>query len=153
DLVQRLMLFYPGRSRIASDVAASVTKNLKDRATNVRRMVAMVDEGAEILRSGDLDDFGRLLHEAWMHKQTLSDRVSSKNIDELYDRARRAGALGGKLLGAGGTGFVLLYVAPDMQESVRRALTPQCYQVPFAVDHLGSCIIYRGEDAQDYSRQ
>jgi D-glycero-alpha-D-manno-heptose-7-phosphate kinase len=141
ELIRRLMLFHPGRARIGCNVAASVAKNVNNRAVNIRKMVAMVDEGAGVLRTGNLDDFGRLLHEAWVQKRALSDRVSSQHIDDLYDRARRAGALGGKLLGAGETGFVLFYVPPDAQAAVRAALAPECYQVLFAIDHQGSRII------------
>src|SRR5262245_1307198 len=112
DFVSRLMLFFPGRSRLSGDFASSITQNLHQRSNSVRRMVAMVNEGADILQNGDLDDFGRLLHEAWELKRGLSERVSSQEIDDLYERAQRAGAVGGKLLGAGGTGFVLLYVPP-----------------------------------------
>lgn len=150
ELLARLMLFFPGRSRMSTEVASSVTKNLASRAGNVRRMVAMVDQGAAILRDGDIDDFGRLLHDAWELKRGLSDRVSSPEIEDIYARARAAGALGGKLLGAGGTGFVLLYAPPERQQAVRAALTPQCLHVPFAFDRDGSCIIYKADGAQDW---
>ena len=77
----------------------------------------MVEEGAEILREGDLDEFGRLLHEAWELKRGLSDQVSSDEVDDIYERARTAGAIGGKLLGAGGAGFILLYVPVERQKA------------------------------------
>ena len=111
-----------------------MTQNLT-RSNSVRRMVAMVEEGAEILHHGDLDDFGRLLHEAWELKRGLSDKVSSARSTDLYERAQRAGAVGGKLLGAGGTGFLLLSCPADRQDDVRTALSPQCMNVPFALDH------------------
>jgi D-glycero-alpha-D-manno-heptose-7-phosphate kinase len=152
ELQSRLMLFYPGRSRIASEVADSVIENLASRAQNIRRMVSMVDEGAKILRGGDLDDFGRLLHEAWELKRGLSTQVSCQQIDDIYSRACRAGALGGKLLGAGGTGFVLLYAPPDRHDAIRAAL-PECLNVPFALDHEGACIIYQADGAQIYQWQ
>ena len=138
EFLARLMLFFPRRSRMSSEAAGSVTRNLVSQAANVRLMVAMVDQGAGILHHGDLDDFGRLLNEAWELKRGLSAMVSSSEIDDIYERARKAGALGGKLLGAGGTGFVLLYVAPERQEAVKAALTPQCVHVPFAFDNQGS---------------
>ena len=150
DFVSRLMLFFPGRSRLSSDFASSITQNLHQRSNSVRRMVAMVGEGAEILQHGDLDDFGELLHEAWELKRGLSERVSSQEIDDLYERARQAGATGGKLLGAGGTGFVLLYVPHERQDMVRAALTPQCISVPFVLDQEGACVIYRADGAQTY---
>lgn len=152
-LLSRLMLFFPGRSRMGTDVAKSVTENLADQSKTVRRMVAMVQEGSKILKAGNMSDFGPLLDEAWHLKRSLSTRVSSDDIDDIYARARKAGALGGKLLGAGGTGFVLLYVEPEQQKSVRDALTPQCTYVPFKFDHQGSCIIYRADAAQDYEWQ
>ena len=150
ELNARLMLFFPGKSRIASDVAESVTENLGHHTASLRRMVEMVDQGAHILRQGPLEDFGSLLHEAWQCKRGLSERVSSPEIDDIYARARAAGAVGGKLLGAGGTGFMLFYVDPDRQEAVSKALTPACLHVPFAFEHGGSCIIYRADGAQDY---
>ena len=148
-LLGRLMLFFPGRSRLSSPIATSVTQNLSAQASNIRRMVSMVEEGAKVLKQGSLDDFGGLLHEAWQLKKGLSEHVSSSHIDRLYDRAREAGAIGGKLLGAGGTGFVLLYAPPERHEDISEALAG-CVEVPFAFDHAGSCIIYRSDSAQDY---
>jgi|EndMetStandDraft_7_1072992.scaffolds.fasta_scaffold139165_2 D-glycero-alpha-D-manno-heptose-7-phosphate kinase len=150
DLLANLMLFFPGRSRFSSDAAISVTQNLTKRSNSVRRMVAMVEEGVEILRRGDLLDFGLLLHEAWEMKRGLSDQVSSQEIDDLYDRARREGAVGGKLLGAGGTGFILLFVPRERQEAVMAALTPQCINVPFALDHEGASVIYHSNGHTPY---
>jgi D-glycero-alpha-D-manno-heptose-7-phosphate kinase len=149
ELLSRLVLVFPGHTRIASEVASSVTGNLESRAASVHRMVAMVDEGANILRSGSLDDFGRLLHEAWQAKRSLSERVSSVHIDDLYAAARNAGATGGKLLGAGGTGFLVFYVAPERQAAVRAALG-NCLHVPFAIDHSGSSIVYRADGVENY---
>jgi D-glycero-alpha-D-manno-heptose-7-phosphate kinase len=146
--VSRLMLFFPGKSRFAADVAGTLTPILRQRSNSLRRMVAMVTEGAEILRAGDLDDFGNLLHETWELKRGLNELVSSPEIDELYERARGAGALGGKLLGAGGTGFLLFYVPPELQPMVKAALTPHCIHVPFALDHEGARIIYRADGVQ-----
>lgn len=149
ELVQRLMLFFPGRSRIASEVARSVAQNLVKSCESIRQMVTMVADGESILRGGDLDDFGKLLHEAWLLKRGISDRVSSPHIDELYAAARQAGALGGKLLGAGGTGFVLLYAPPERRKAISAALRG-CVDVPFALDHNGSCVIYQADGAQNY---
>jgi D-glycero-alpha-D-manno-heptose-7-phosphate kinase len=96
----------------------------------------------EILSSdSDLTDFGRLLDDTWQLKRSLSDRVSSGAIDHLYQAGRNAGALGGKLLGAGGGGFVLLFVAPEKQDKVRRALGDYLH-VPFRFDNLGSQIVF-----------
>jgi D-glycero-alpha-D-manno-heptose-7-phosphate kinase len=145
DLLSRLMLFFPGKSRFASEIASAVTANLHARSNSIRRMVQMVDEGADILKHGELDDFGHLLHEAWELKRGLSDQVSNDEIDGIYDCARQAGAIGGKLLGAGGAGFVLLYVPQERRGKVLSALTPQCIHVPFDLDHKGACMIYRAD--------
>jgi len=105
-------------------------------------MATMVDQGLRILTGGgDLADFGRLLHESWMLKRSLSSRVSTPEIDAMYETARRAGAIGGKITGAGGGGFLLLYVEPDRQPSVRKALS-HLLHVPFDLDHTGSQIIF-----------
>jgi len=146
ELSSNLMLFFPGRSRFSSDQALSVTQNLPNRVAEIRRMVAMVCEGEAILRHGDLMDFGRMLHETWQLKRCLSDRVSSPEIDDLYDRARRAGAVGGKLLGAGGTGFVLLYVPRECRAAVIDALTPQCVNVPFALEREGVRTVHQSNN-------
>jgi D-glycero-alpha-D-manno-heptose-7-phosphate kinase len=146
DLGDRLMLFFPGKGRIASNVAASVVANLSERSNSVHRMIEMVHQGAEILRHGDLDDFGHLLHEGWELKRGLSTRVSSEDVDAIYDRARQAGAIGGKLLGAGETGFILLYVQPERREDVLKRLSTRCIHVPFKLDHKGASIIYKSEE-------
>jgi D-glycero-alpha-D-manno-heptose-7-phosphate kinase len=142
ELCSNLMLLFPGHSRFSSDAALSVTQNLRNRTAEIRRMVAMVEQGAEILRHGDLSDFGRMLHETWRLKRGLSAKVSSTEIDDLYERARAAGAIGGKLLGAGGTGFVLLYVSEECRAAVIRALTPQCVNVPFSLEREGVSTIH-----------
>ena len=143
ELCSNLMLFFPGRSRFSSDPALSVRQNLPNRVSEVRRMVAMVGEGAAILRHGDLVDFGRMLHATWQLKRGLSNRVSSPEIDELFDRARRAGAIGGKLLGAGGTGFILLFVPREYRAAVIDALAPQCVNVPFSLEREGVSTIHQ----------
>jgi D-glycero-alpha-D-manno-heptose-7-phosphate kinase len=148
EFTSNLMLFFPGRTRFSSDAALDMTRGISRRSNSVRRMVAMVDEGVEILRQGDLTDFGHLLHEAWELKRGLSDKISSAEIDGLYDNARNAGAIGGKLLGAGSTGFLLLFVPPERQPAVLAALTPQCVNVPFAFDHEGARVIYQANGSQ-----
>ena len=105
-------------------------------------MAAMVPEGLRILRgNGDLGDFGRLLHESWMLKRSLSSRVSTPEIDTMYATARAAGALGGKIAGAGGGGFLLLFVPPERRGDVRKALAGLLH-VPFRIDFTGSGILY-----------
>lgn len=143
EFFSRLMLFFPGRKRLSSGIAEKVVTNLRARSNSVRRMVEMVGEGTEILRHGNLDDFGLLLNEAWELKRGLSDVVSTTEIDEFYRRGLEAGATGGKLLGAGGAGFFLLYVPLEKQDAVRNVLTPHCIHVPFAMDDEGATVIYK----------
>jgi D-glycero-alpha-D-manno-heptose-7-phosphate kinase len=141
-LQDHLMLLFTGFSRVASEIAAEQIRNTPKRETELRRMQDMVEEGVNILRQGrDLRGFGELLHEGWQLKRTLSNRISNADIDGIYDQARAAGALGGKLCGAGGGGFLLLFVEPEKHASVRRALSDHLH-VPFSFDWLGSRIIF-----------
>jgi D-glycero-alpha-D-manno-heptose-7-phosphate kinase len=124
SLQSHLMLFFTGISRLSTDVAETVITNLNVRTPQLREMQAMVDQAIGILSSPttDLSDFGRLLHESWLLKRQLSDRVSTSTVDELYDVARRSGAIGGKLLGAGGGGFMLLFARPEDHPWIQEAL-------------------------------
>ncbi len=103
----------------------------------------MVEEAINILNKSDSDitDFGRLLHESWMIKRSLTNKISAPQIDQIYETALSAGALGGKLLGAGGGGFILFFVEPEHQSKVREKLRNLLY-VPFKFENLGTQIIY-----------
>lgn len=136
-----LMLFYAGSSRLSSDFAKKLIDNLSNNTDRLTRMHAMVDVAAGFLADGRMDDFGGLLHESWMLKRRLSEGTSTNTIDRVYEDARRAGAIGGKLLGAGGTGFLAFVVPPEKQAAVREALS-HLVSVPLAVDFTGSSIIY-----------
>ena len=137
-----LLLFFTGFSRYSSEVVAEQLQNVPNKNKELSEMAAMVDEGLRILADGgDLADFGRLLHESWLLKRSLSSRVSTPEIDAMYETARKAGAIGGKITGAGGGGFLLLYVEPDRQPAVRQALS-HLLHVPFDLDHAGSQIIF-----------
>jgi D-glycero-alpha-D-manno-heptose-7-phosphate kinase len=140
-LESNLMMFYTGVGRPSSEVAAAIVKNIGSRVVEMRRMRDMVDEAVSIVRAGDLDDFGRLLHDGWLLKRSLSPRVATPTVDEIYARACDAGALGGKLLGAGGSGFMLFYVQSERQPAVRAALRDLLY-VPFRFESGGSTLIY-----------
>ena len=145
-----LMLFYTGIKRTASDIAETFIHGIEDRKRNLRIMKDLVDEGLAILnRSDDITAFGALLHEAWQAKRSLSATVSNSEVDTLYARARSAGATGGKLTGAGGGGFLLLFAAPDKHDDIRGELS-ELIHVPIQVDFSGSQIIYY-EPEQDYS--
>ena len=141
DLQSHLMLVFTGLARIASDVAKSKIENLAKRANEISRMTEMVDDGLGILAgNGPIAEFGALLHEAWTFKRRLSDMVSTREIDDLYDVARSAGAIGGKLLGAGAGGFMLLFVTPEHQDKVRARLHPLVH-VPIRFETAGSRIV------------
>lgn len=145
---QHLMLYFTGFARVASEIAAEQIQNMPKKETELHAMQAMVQEGVSILREGhDLREFGELLREGWKLKRTLSSRISNSHIDAIYDKALAVGALGGKLCGAGGGGFLLLFVEPDKQRSVRQALKDYLH-VPFSFDWLGSRIIFYQPNAQ-----
>ena len=141
ELSSHLMLFFTGVTRIASEIASDQIANISSRQTELQRMHGMVDEALGILTDRDrtIEDFGRLLDEAWRYKRSLSARVSTPHIDNIYDTALRAGALGGKLLGAGGGGFLLLFARPSQQDAIRQALQNLIY-VPFKFDNTGSSV-------------
>lgn len=142
DLQAHFMLFFSGISRHASEIAGEQIANLKRRASNVRAMMSMVDQAMAILASPDrpVAELGELLNEGWMLKRGLAAGVSNGTIDDIYDRAIAAGALGGKLLGAGGGGFILLLVGPDRRELVRKALDP-LIEVDFEIEGSGSRVM------------
>ncbi|MBI2529159.1 MAG: kinase [Candidatus Rokubacteria bacterium] len=142
ELQDRLMLFFTGLSRTASDIAATQVSASPHKARELRVMHQMVDEAINILKSPQgLDDFGRLLDESWQLKRSLTDRISTPFIDDLYARARRAGCTGGKLIGAGGGGFLLLFTPPEAQAAVAAAL-PGLLRVPFRFESVGSHVIF-----------
>ncbi len=138
----RLMLFFTGLSRIASDIASDKIKNIPNNNQNLSRMKNLVDEAYKIILSPnrDLSEFGELMNETWELKKSLSDKISNQEIEEMYDAAIKNGAIGGKLCGAGGGGFMLLYVNPHNQQKVREALKDYLH-VPFKFDFEGSKII------------
>jgi D-glycero-alpha-D-manno-heptose-7-phosphate kinase len=145
-----LMLFYTGIKRTASTVVETFINAMEERKRQLRIMKDLVDEGVSILSSaGSITGFGDLLHEAWQAKRALSATVSNDEVNRLYERARGAGALGGKLTGAGGGGFLLLFVEPDRHDDVREELC-ELIHVPIKLDFSGSQIIYY-EPEQDYS--
>lgn len=142
ELQSHLMLFFTGLSRFASEVAKSKIDNFSRKERELRRMGEMVAEAIMILQSGETPvlEFGRLLAEAWEYKRSLSDKVSTPEIDDIYDAGRRAGAIGGKLLGAGGGGFLLLFAPPEVQPAVRAALK-HLVHVPFRFENDGSRVV------------
>lgn len=151
DLEQHLVLFFTGFSRIASDVAQEQIKETPNRSKELHGMQQMVAEAESILTDPrrSLHEFGNLLNESWQIKKTLTQRISNARIDEIYEAGRKAGALGGKLLGAGGGGFMLFFVPPERREALRAALKGLLC-VPIAFSSRGSeVVVYEPEQAYD----
>ena len=142
-LQHRLLLYFTGLARYAEDILDEQCERVNDNLATLARMRGHVAEATRIVcnPAGDLDDFGRLLDEGWRLKRSLSSKVSNSSVDAAYAAAKRVGALGGKLLGAGGGGFLLLYAAPDAHESIAAAL-PSLTRVPFSFENGGTQLIY-----------
>ncbi len=138
-----LMLFFTGFSRTASEIAGEQIKKIPKKGKELQRIYEMVDEATSILNgsSSNITDFGRLLHETWVIKRSLTHKITTPTIDEIYETALKAGALGGKLLGAGGGGCILFFVEPEKQDKVKEKLKNLLY-IPFRFENLGSQIIY-----------
>ena len=150
ELENHLMLFYTGIPRIASNVAKSFVKKIGNQREQLSIMQDSVDEALAILDSKkDIKSFGELLDEFWKLKRSLSPQVSNSAIDDVYKKARNAGAIGGKLIGAGGGGFLLLFVPPTNQKKVREKLS-KLVHVPFNFEREGSQIIFFDPE-EDYS--
>jgi D-glycero-alpha-D-manno-heptose-7-phosphate kinase len=142
ELEQNLVLLYTGTSRLGSEIAKNVTKNFAMRSSELKEMRGMVDKGLYILSGTvSLDEFGKLLHKSWMLKRALSNEISNNTIDEIYKKALNNGAIGGKLAGAGGSGFMLFFVPILKQANFLSAMAPYIC-VPFGFAKSGSNIIY-----------
>jgi D-glycero-alpha-D-manno-heptose-7-phosphate kinase len=142
ELQDHLLLFFTGVSRTASDIAADKIKSIPQKTDELHAMRSMVDRAENILCSEQsISEFGELLHDAWMLKRQLSTKISPAYIDQIYEKARAAGAIGGKLLGAGGGGFMLLFVNPEDKFKVCEALQ-DLLLVPFHFESSGSQIIF-----------
>ena len=141
DLESHLMLYFTGFSRTASKIAKHQIKNIPQKTKELERMYKMVFEALEMLNHNDLNSFGKLLDESWRIKRELSEKVSTQGIDRIYEAALEAGALGGKLLGAGGGGFVLFFAPPERQAKIKEKLR-KLLLVPFQFENLGSQIIF-----------
>jgi D-glycero-alpha-D-manno-heptose-7-phosphate kinase len=145
ELNDHLMLFFTGIQRFASKVSDSQIANIANCTSQMNTLSDMVDEGVSILKNTNtpINEFGMLLNESWNIKRTLSDEISSLKIDELYASALSSGALGGKILGAGGGGFMLFFVKPENQNKVKEKLK-NLVHVPFKFENSGSSSILNG---------
>ncbi len=144
ELQSCLMLLFTGVTRTASHIAGNQVNATPSRRSELQQMYQMVGQGVEILSgSSDISEFGRLLHEAWELKRSLTDKVSPLYVDYVYETALKEGATGGKLLGAGGGGFILLFVEPDIQARVREKL--RLLHVPFQFEFQGTQIVHYQE--------
>ena len=143
QLNNNLMMFFTGFTRFSSDVQKANASNKADKVNQLKEMLALVDEAEKVLvdKQSDLDEFGRLLDHTWRIKRKTGNAVSTNSIDELYDKGLKAGALGGKLLGAGGGGFLVFYVEPDKQEKVKKAMEDLLY-IPFEFEDGGTRVIH-----------
>lgn len=146
-----LMLFFTGFSRIASTVASMQIKETPNRVQELTQMQLMVGEALKILDGeGDLLDFGRLLNESWQLKRNLTNKITTPEIDDIYQTAMKAGAVGGKLLGAGGGGFILIFVSPELRLKVKESLHGLLH-VPFRFESAGSQIIFYEPDSSNHN--
>lgn len=143
QLNDNLMMFFTGFTRISAAVQQANCGGSEERIARLKRMLTLVDDAERILedRHGDLDEFGRMLDFTWQLKRGTGCAVTTDDIDILYQKAKQAGAIGGKLLGAGGGGFLLFYVRQEHQEAVRRALSRLMY-VPFEFENGGTRVIH-----------
>jgi len=144
ELNRRLMMFYTGITRSASEILAKQSKGLADEGKKqeaMGRMVKLAEELAGELNRGNLNAMGRILDENWKLKQTLSEGISNDQVNEWYAKARKAGALGGKLLGAGGGGFLLFDAPPEKHTAIEQALGG-LRKIPFRLEPRGSRIIF-----------
>lgn len=150
QLNDSLMMFFTGFTRFSSDVQKANSGMSQEKINRLQEMHILVDRAEDILRDkhSDLDDFGRLLDYTWRLKRKTGKTVTNERIDLIYEAGLKAGALGGKLLGAGGGGFLLFYVPADKQQKVREAMKNLLY-IPFQFETGGTRVIYYA--AEDYT--
>jgi D-glycero-alpha-D-manno-heptose-7-phosphate kinase len=152
ELSSHLMLFYTGIKRTASTIAEGYVNDIESRKRQLRIMKDLIEESISILNNGaDITEFGELLYEAWQAKRSLSAAVSNSHVDEIFEQALSAGAIGGKLTGAGGGGFLLLFAPPSRQREVRERLKTLIH-VPFKFENSGSQIVFFDRE-EDYENE
>lgn len=142
-LNDNLLLFFTGFTRFSAEIQKSTVSVIRDKTAELKEMLSLVDEAQKVLtESGaDLNDFGRLLDTTWRLKRSTGGKISTDEIDALYEKGKKAGALGGKLLGAGGGGFLLFYADADRRENVVSAMSDLLH-VPFEFENDGTRVVY-----------
>lgn len=148
-----LMMFFTGFTRFSSDVQKANAASKKDKTAQLKEMCSLVDEAEKVLtdNSSDLDDFGRLLDHTWRLKRQTGSAVSTNSIDALYEKGIVAGALGGKLLGAGGGGFLVFYVQPEYQQAVKNAMNELMF-IPFEFENGGTRVIHYSPESYEQQK-
>ena len=148
ELEQHLVLYFTGFSRTASEIAEEQVRMTPHKTHELGNMLQLVDEAEAVLANASrpLSDFGRLLHESWQIKRTLTGKISNPNLDEIYQAGRDAGALGGKLLGAGGGGCMLFFAPPEKQNALRSRLC-KLLRIPFSFSNKGSAVVFEADGA------
>lgn len=150
ELNDSLLLFFTGFSRFSSDIQEGTKKAIKDKEAELKEMYALVDEAEAVLtdKSKSLSEFGRLLNHTWELKRGISSSISTDSIDSLYKKAMESGALGGKLLGAGGGGFLLFFAEPDARSSVMKAMD-ELLHVPFEFENNGTGVVHYSPESYE----
>ena len=150
QLNDNLLMFFTGFTRFSSEVQKANTVGYAEKAAQLKEMLALVDEAERVLtdKHGDLDEFGRLLDRTWKLKRQIGGAITTEGIDALYEKGIKAGALGGKLLGAGGGGFLLFYVQPERKATVSEAMKDLLY-VPFQFEDGGTRVIHYTPEAYE----
>lgn len=151
ELQDNLLMFYTGVQREASTILSEQKKNFMDieKFKIMQEMVSLVWKIRDALYEHDLDEFGRILHKNWMLKQKMASQITDQQINEIYQKGLENGALGGKLLGAGGGGFILFYCPKDKQGQMRSALSP-LKELKFRFDQEGSKLIHIGDEYNEH---
>ena len=150
NLNENLMMFFTGFTRFSSEVQIANAATKIDKTAQLKEMLALVDEAEQVLvnKNADLNEFGRLLDHTWKLKRQTGAAVSTNSIDGLYEKGIKAGALGGKLLGAGGGGFLVFYVEPEHQAAVKEAMSDLLY-VPFEFENGGTRVIHYSPESYE----
>ena len=146
NIQDHLLLFFTGFSRTASEIASEQIATISEKEVELRKMMEICNQAEELIVSanGTVEEIGSLLHDQWLIKRDLTGKISNPEIDAIYETMMQAGAIGGKLLGAGGGGFMLCFAKPDTHDAIKESLKDLLH-VPFRFDFTGSQIIYHGQ--------